>query len=230
MDLVDDHVLDAAQALARLRSSAAGRATPGVVMRMSGGRRAWTPALLGRRVAGPRARREIVGSGSPSAGRREGDPGERRPEVPLDVVGQRLERRDVQDPDVPGPLAGRRRRRVADEPVEAPQERGEGLAAAGRGVDQRVVAGRDRRPAVGLGRRRRRERAPNQSRTAGLNAASGSAVDGRPGRRPAVRQKCGRPRDAEYRPSLRIRPDVRIGANRNGGPSRARRFRCPAPA
>ena len=76
-------------------------------------------------------------------GGRERDPGERRPEVALDVVGQRLERADVEDADAARVrLRGRRPRRSAGEPVERPEERGEGLAAAGRGVDERVAAAR----------------------------------------------------------------------------------------
>ena len=57
------------------------------------------------------------------------------------------------DADRAGLLPGGRRARVRDQAVEAPQERGEGLAAAGRGVDQRVAAAGDGRPALGLGRR-----------------------------------------------------------------------------
>ncbi len=42
---------------------------------------------------------------------------------------------------------GRRRAGSRDEAVEAPQERGQGLAAPGGCVDERVLPGRDRRPA-----------------------------------------------------------------------------------
>ena len=41
----------------------------------------------------------IAGAGRPSRAGRDRDPGERRAQVPLDVVGQGLERGDVQDPD-----------------------------------------------------------------------------------------------------------------------------------
>ena len=70
----------------------------GVVIRMSGGRRARFAALLGGRVAGAAGDRDVRGRLA-EAGGREGDPGERRPEVALDVVGQGLERGDVQDAD-----------------------------------------------------------------------------------------------------------------------------------
>ena len=66
-------------------------------------------------------------------------------------------------------ILGRRRR---DEAVDRRQEGGERLAAAGRGADQRVLAGGDVRPAlsscgfVGSG-----NDAANQARTAGENAA-----------------------------------------------------------
>ena len=113
--------------------------------------------LLGR-VARSRRDRD-AGRVRAQALRRERDPVERRPEVALDVVGERLERRDVEDPDGPRVPSGRRRRRVPRQPVQAPQERGERLAGAGRGVDERVAALGDGRPAAGLGRRRRRERA-----------------------------------------------------------------------
>ena len=55
------------------------------------------------------------------------DPAQRRAQVALDVVGERLQRRDVDEPG-----ARRRRRGSAAEAVEAPQERGQRLARAGR--------------------------------------------------------------------------------------------------
>ena len=142
VDLVDDHVLDAAEDLARLarehQVERLGRRDEDV-RRAAGD----VPAVLGRRVAGA-ARDRDVGAGRAEAGGGEGDPGERRPEVALDVVGQRLERADVQDADAcpVWPFVGGRSRRRRGQPVERPEERGEGLAAAGRGVDQRVAAAR----------------------------------------------------------------------------------------
>ena len=78
-------------------------------------------------------------------------PAQRRAQVLLDVVAERLQRRDV---DEPRPLGGR----LGDEAVERPQERRQRLARAGRRGDQRVLAGRDRRPRLRLRGRRRRER------------------------------------------------------------------------
>ncbi len=156
VDLVDDHVLDPGQA-------GPGRAGQEQVERLGGrdqdvGRPpGGGPTFFRTRVAGAQADRDLGDRITAQAGG-PGDPGQRRAQVALDVVGQGLERRHVQDPDEPGLLAGRRRARFADEPVEAPQERGQGLAAAGRGVDQGVPAGRDRGPAPGLGRGRGGER------------------------------------------------------------------------
>ena len=122
----------------------------GVVMRMSGGWRAISrrssDGVSPVRLATVMVRRRLA-----EALGRVADPGERRPQVPLDVVGQGLERRDVEDADGAGRAAlGPRRRRMGREAVQRPEERGERLAAPRRGVDQRVPAGGDRRPAAGL--------------------------------------------------------------------------------
>ena len=94
------------------------------------------PLLLGR-VAGANG-----------DGQRRLEAGQRAAQVPLDVVVQRLQRRDVEQPQ---PLA----RRLV-QPVDAVEERGERLPGAGRRLDQRVLARGDRRPARLLCRRRRR--------------------------------------------------------------------------
>ena len=60
------------------------------------------------------------------------EPGERAAQVPLDVVVERLQRRDVEHAQ---PLAGRR-----VQPVDRVEERGQRLARAGRGLDQDVAA------------------------------------------------------------------------------------------
>ena len=126
----------------------------GVVIRMSGGRRAIS-------------RRSSLGVSPVRAGDgdarglcalflcRVADPGERGAQVALDVVGQGLERGDVEDTDVTGVLSCCRWTGVAGEAVEGVEEGGEGLAAAGGGMDERVVALRDGGPAacLGLGRR-----------------------------------------------------------------------------
>ena len=125
-------------------------------MRISGGLFASDAALVRRRVAGPRGDGDRP-HGRAEAPSREGDPGQRGPQVPLHVVGQGLERADVEDPH--GGARGRRARGRgrSNEPIDAPQEGGQRLAAARGGVEQDVAAAGDRRPALDLGRRRRRE-------------------------------------------------------------------------
>jgi hypothetical protein len=97
---------------------------------------------LGRgRVAGPgrnlrRRHRNARGV------RRIGDARQGRAQVAFDVCGERLQGRDVEDP---APLL-RRRGRLEHQSIEAPEEGGECLAAAGRRQDQRGIAARDRRP------------------------------------------------------------------------------------
>jgi hypothetical protein len=76
------------------------------------------------------------------------DPLQRRAQVALDVVGESLQGRDVDQPRAA--LVGG----LGDEPVEPPEERRERLARPGRGRDQRVAAGGDRGPRLGLGRGR----------------------------------------------------------------------------
>jgi len=77
--------------------------------------------------------------------------GERPAEVPLDVVVERLERRDVEEPQ---PLAGR-----LVEAVDPLQEGRERLARAGRRLDEDVRPGGDRGPPEHLRRRGAGERA-----------------------------------------------------------------------
>jgi hypothetical protein len=73
-------------------------------------------------------------------------------EIPLDVVVERLERRDVENANGIGQRLGES---VDDEGVELPQKGGQGLARAGRRENQRVAATRDRRPTLPLGLARR---------------------------------------------------------------------------
>ena len=147
--LVDDHGLDAGEHLPRARGEqqveALGRRDQHV------GRRAQhAPALVGRRVA--RAHRDRRRGQLEARGRGgRADAGERGAQVALDVVVERLERRDVEHAQ---PLAGLRH-----EPVEEPQEGRERLAGAGRRAQQHVLAGGDRRPALRLRGRRLAERA-----------------------------------------------------------------------
>ena len=88
MDLVDDDVFDAAQDLA-------GGAGEHQIERFGGrdqdvGRVAGDLAtVLGRGVAGPAGDRDVRHRFAEALGG-QGDPGQRRPQVPLDVVGQRF--------------------------------------------------------------------------------------------------------------------------------------------
>ena len=142
-------------AAARARSrSAAGTATPGVVIRMSAGSR-WKRA---RSLAGVSPVRIAIGRHVMRDAPRGGhvrDAGERRAQVALDVHRQRLERRDVEHAAA---RVARRRRGANISAIEARQERRQRLAAAGRREDQRGLAARDRRPALRLRPRRRVER------------------------------------------------------------------------
>ena len=105
VDLVDDHVLDAAQRLARLAGEQQ-------VERLRRGDEdvGWCLHELAphvrRRVARARADADL-GHLDAQPLRRPPDAGQRRPQVALDVVGERLERADVEHAD------GRRRRRPA---------------------------------------------------------------------------------------------------------------------
>ena len=198
VDLVDDDVLDAAQDLAGL----AGQQQVQALRRRDEDVR-WVAGqlatLIGGRVAGPARDGDPRWLVAESLGR-QADAGQRRPQVALDVVGQRLERRDVQDADVPGRAAGGRRARVAGEPVQAPQEGGQGLAAARRGVDERVAAAADGGPALRLGLGRC------------VEARLEPFAHGRRERRERV-DGDGTSRDEKYRRLVVFRPDVLFSAS-----------------
>ena len=91
---------------------------------------------------------------------------ERAAQVPLDVVVERLERRDVEQAE-----AVSRRRRQA---VDRGEERGERLPRAGRRLDEDVPAAGDRRPALRLRRRRRGEVSLEPRTRLGAEGSSGS--------------------------------------------------------
>ncbi len=160
--LVDDDGAHAAQRLARLpgedQEQRLGRGDQDVG-RVGGE----PPAILGGGVARADRHRD-VGHRQAEPPRGLLQPGERRAQVALDVDGERLQRRDVDDAASPlarpPPLAslaplgridrlgrlGRPGHALGGQPVERPQERREGLAGP-RGRDhQRVVTAGDRRP------------------------------------------------------------------------------------
>ena len=150
MDLVHDHGLDRAQPFT------GGRAEQ-QVERFGGGHQHVGRRLLllasraRRRVAGANGhRRHAQGETQPFGG--EPDAGERPSQVALHVVDQRLERRDVQHTHARAEALGQ-----PAQPIEAPQEGGQRLAAARGRAHQGVPARRDERPAALLRRRWRRE-------------------------------------------------------------------------
>ena len=103
-------------------------------------------AFADRRVAG--ARRDLdIGKLDAFLGGARGQLTERRFEVAMDIVRERLERRDVEDL---GPRFERAFEPSPDQLIEAHQERGERLARAGRRGDQHIFARRDSRPAIEL--------------------------------------------------------------------------------
>ena len=135
VNLVDDHGLDPGEDLADARGEHQIERLGGRDQDV-GGRFAHRPPLGLGRVAGAQPDREVGA-----------DPRQRRAQVALDVVGECLQRRDVDDPD-PDLALGRPR-----ELVDPPEEGRQRLPRAGRGADQGVVALGDRAPAPRLGRR-----------------------------------------------------------------------------
>ena len=124
----------------------------GVVMRMSGGLRRIAARSLLRRVAGADADAEVGA-----------DAAQRRAQVAVDVVGERLQRRDVDQ--ARAALGAARARRRSSAHRNAASVLPEPVGAR----DEHVLAGRDRRPGLRLGRRSGRSNADaNQSRTAGV--------------------------------------------------------------
>ena len=103
--------------------------------------------LVARRISGADRHRQGAKGRSRRLGRLQ-DPVQRKPEVAEDVVVQRFERRDIKDADA-RPLA-----RHPPQMVQAGEERRERLARPGRREQERMLSGRDGRPAQPLRRRR----------------------------------------------------------------------------
>ena len=144
----------------------------GVVIRMSGGVRGnGAGARPGCRRSG---RRPDLRLGLAEPDGRVPHAGQRRAQVALDVDRQRLHRGDVEHP---APALRLGRGGVRRQPVERPEEGGEGLAGAGRRHDQGVVAAADRLPRTRPGRASAAAKAPsNHARVAGENASSTPAI------------------------------------------------------
>ena len=126
-------------------------------------------ALALRRVAGAHlgADRDIG-----KAARREflANAGERDFEVFLDVVGERLERRDIDDLRLIFEAAFEA---LFYEVVDRGEKGGERLARAGRGGEQHMAAGLDRGPSLLLGRGRRGEAAREPGGDCGMEQREG---------------------------------------------------------
>src|SRR5207249_7430100 len=91
-------------------------------------------------------------------------------EVLLHVVPERLERRDVEHLGL-----GREAVALAEQPVDRPQERGQGLSGPGRGRDQRVTPGADPGPALELGRGGRADALREPAADGGVEEVEGHA-------------------------------------------------------
>ena len=137
---------------------------------------------------------------------------ERRFEIAVDVVAERLERRDVDD------LHSVRERPVetlADQVVDRGEEGGERLAGAGRRGDQRVPSGLDRGPGVRLGRARRPKGARKPCRHGGMEEVGASMTRARmasPGRLRRLARQLGAPVVNLGRGSQSAQPLVRVAA------------------
>ena len=165
------------------------------------------PAVFLRGVAGAQADRDVGA-----------DPAQGGAEVALDVVGERFQRRDVDEADA-GAEFGR-----AGEAVDAPEEAGERLAGAGRGADQRVVAARRSPPSRPPGRasaprRRLRTSAGSPPRTAPAGQSRCVVSIGSPTHRSyaPVSPAFAGPRLMGRKPQL-----VRFSAHQHEGPRRSR--------
>jgi hypothetical protein len=145
VDLVDDHRVDRAEDVAGVRREQQ-------VERLGGG-----DEDVGRLAleAGAFACRRVAGAhgdggdvvGVTARERDVGDAGERGAQVAFHVDGEGLERRDVEH----AAAARRVGHRLEHQAVDAGEEGGERLAAAGRGQQQRGGPGGDGRPGLGLG-------------------------------------------------------------------------------
>jgi hypothetical protein len=140
VDFIDDHRVDGPQPLTGVRRQQQKerlRRGDEDVGRLAQEAR----AFVRRRVARPDGDLRRV-DGDVLRVREVRDAGQRRAQVALDVDGQGLQRRDVEDAAALLP----RRHRREHQPVEAPQKRGQRLAAAGRRKDERRLAAGNRRP------------------------------------------------------------------------------------
>jgi hypothetical protein len=179
VDLVDDHRTHVAQAAAARLGGEQDEERLGGGDQDVGRLADRVPPLLHCGVAGAHGRTQRQGEVAVFLGGGE-DLRQRVLEVALDVVGQRLQRGDVEDVGVVLELAGYG---LAGELIEAPEEGRERLARAGGRREQDVLARGDGRPRPALHRRGVAKRRRNQVSMTGWNIRSGryfSRSDGLP--------------------------------------------------
>ena len=137
MKLVNDHVANVDQLLAKARRGQQDeerlRRSDEDVRRPAEHR----TALAGRRIAGAKAGAQMR-QVKAHRGAADAHAFKRLVEVDADVVGESLQRGDVEDRDFVAQLAALR---VEHQAVDRPHEGGKGLAAAGGRTEQNVVAG-----------------------------------------------------------------------------------------
>ncbi len=145
VDLIDDDPAHAAERLPRLRGQdqieRLGRRDQDVRWLLAEG-----STLLCRSVAGAHAHPDVGLARVPRRSAASPMPASGRAQVAIDVVHQRFERRHIEHPQSLERVA--RGVGFGEQSIETPQECGQGLARAGRGADERVVACRDGRPAL----------------------------------------------------------------------------------
>ena len=207
MDFVDDHRAHAAQhRAARLGAQQHvkrfGRGHQDVRWPLAQGR------TLGLRGIAGAHRGADVDIGQCLRGQFLADAGQRRVEVQMDVVRQRLQWRHVQHQ---GGVRQSVRQPFTDQRVDRGKERGERLAGTGRRGDEGVVARRDRRPSLllGLGGRGKAAREPvGDGRVEAVeHRGSGrSHVHDRIIRRIGIGATHGASRRAEIEADLRVHP------------------------
>ena len=145
MDLIDDDPAHAAKRLARLRGQ---DEIEGFRRRHQDvrGSLAKGATLPGRCIAGAQAHAHLADGGAESLGG-QGDAGQRCTEVAVDVVDQGLQGGDVEDAQA---LSRVRGLVLGQQTIQAPQEGGQRLAAAGGCTDQAVLPCGDGRPTLRL--------------------------------------------------------------------------------
>jgi hypothetical protein len=152
VDLVDDHALHAGQHARPDSEPSRMYSDSGVVTRMCGGRlRIATRSACGVSPVRTIERSSTAGKPAPPA---RGDAGQRRQQVQVDVVGQRLQRRHVDHCVAARPACRPAPRAPA---VDRLQEGRQRLARTGRRRDQRVAARAGSPPRRPLRRRGRGE-------------------------------------------------------------------------